>query len=542
MSSDGGATGSNAGATSPIVVAFVDERQHVHVHRARHECGRKFGGVGAVGDGRSGRCADRPGPAHHHPWRPADDRDVRGPGQWRLGDHELQGNVLVFERRSHRQSDRYEFTDRCDRSVELVSLRVQRARDQRDGEQSPERAIGIGSRRSRTAERARADDRGHARRTITRCESRVVCGSVHRHSRSSGTGSGVTFRVTRVRTSPARLAHVCVAERRREPRDPDGCGRDERPQVDAGSLGRHGEDRAVSGSTTSGREGALRPPCSRAATPATMLIVQRRSAAILLRRRTRRAPRSCSAVHARGSSSHHGAVQLPGGVGSSRPTSTASTPRSTSASSSSTHHDHGATRSPPSTVRCRSCRRSPATSRRSRSIATGSGLVFAQNMMYRHTMTVYDDSGALVKTIPDSVDLASFGYPGHAGVSRGAPVEGAVSPDHRYFYVTNYSMYGADFGPEGSDNCSGPGGLSPSFVYRIDLKTLTIDGRHPGRDGAEVHRGHARQPLHPRDQLVLLRPQRDRPRDVQGDPPHPARHRSARHRREPVVDASPTSR
>jgi YVTN family beta-propeller protein len=97
-------------------------------------------------------------------------------------------------------------------------------------------------------------------------------------------------------------------------------------------------------------------------------------------------------------------------------------------------------------------------------------------MMYRHTMTVYDASGSLVKTIPDAVDLASFGYPGHAGLSQGAPVEGAVSPDHRFFYVTNYSMYGANFGPEGSDNCSGPGGLSPSFVYRVDVGKLAITG------------------------------------------------------------------
>src|SRR5258705_382963 len=65
---------------------------------------------------------------------------------------------------------------------------------------------------------------------------------------------------------------------------------------------------------------------------------------------------------------------------------------------------------------------------------------------------------------------------GAAGVSRGAPVEGAVSPDHKFFYVTNYSMYGDNFGPEGSDECSGPGGLSPSFVYRIDLAKLTITG------------------------------------------------------------------
>src|SRR5205814_269395 len=109
-------------------------------------------------------------------------------------------------------------------------------------------------------------------------------------------------------------------------------------------------------------------------------------------------------------------------------------------------------------------------------VATGSGLVFAQNMMYRHTMTVYDAAGTLVKTIPDGVDLASFGYPGHAGLTQGAPVEGAVSPDHRSVYVTNYSMYGANFGPEGSDNCSGPGGLSPSFVYRVDVSKLAITG------------------------------------------------------------------
>jgi len=49
--------------------------------------------------------------------------------------------------------------------------------------------------------------------------------------------------------------------------------------------------------------------------------------------------------------------------------------------------------------------------------ATGTGLVFAQNMMYRHTMTVYDAAGALVKTIPDTVDLAQFGFTGHPGTS-----------------------------------------------------------------------------------------------------------------------------
>lgn len=108
--------------------------------------------------------------------------------------------------------------------------------------------------------------------------------------------------------------------------------------------------------------------------------------------------------------------------------------------------------------------------------ATDTGLVFAQNMMYQHTMTVYDAaSGALVKTIPDSVDLAQFGITGHPGVSRGAPVEAAVDSAHKYMFASNYSMYGANFGPEGSDNCGGPGGLSPSYVYRVSLKTLAID-------------------------------------------------------------------
>ncbi|HMC70072.1 MAG TPA: hypothetical protein VKJ07_13030, partial [Mycobacteriales bacterium] len=107
--------------------------------------------------------------------------------------------------------------------------------------------------------------------------------------------------------------------------------------------------------------------------------------------------------------------------------------------------------------------------------ASGTGLVFAQNMMYRHTMSVYDRDGALVTTIPDGVDLSQFGIAGHPGVLRGAPVEAAVDHARRNMFVTNYSMYGANFGPEGSDNCRGPGGLSPSYVYRVSLKTLAID-------------------------------------------------------------------
>jgi YVTN family beta-propeller protein len=112
-------------------------------------------------------------------------------------------------------------------------------------------------------------------------------------------------------------------------------------------------------------------------------------------------------------------------------------------------------------------------------VAAPNGLVFAQNMMYRHTVTVYARDGRLRKTIPDAVDLAKFGVSGHPGTSNGAPVEAAFSPHGRYVYVSNYSMYGAGFGPEGSDACTprsaAAKGVSPSFVYRIGVKSLRID-------------------------------------------------------------------
>src|SRR4051812_12203595 len=71
--------------------------------------------------------------------------------------------------------------------------------------------------------------------------------------------------------------------------------------------------------------------------------------------------------------------------------------------------------------------------------ATGTGLVFAQNMMYTHTVTVYDRDFDLVATISDQVALSDFGY-GLQGTYRGAPVEAAATPDGQHVYVSNYSM------------------------------------------------------------------------------------------------------
>ena len=96
--------------------------------------------------------------------------------------------------------------------------------------------------------------------------------------------------------------------------------------------------------------------------------------------------------------------------------------------------------------------------------------------MYQHSVTVYDADGNLAKTIPDSVDLTAFGVTGHPGISKGAPVEAAYSKDGRFAYVSNYSMYGAGFGPEGSDECRAGDGTSESFLYRINMSTLAIDG------------------------------------------------------------------
>ncbi|MGI9607399.1 MAG: YncE family protein [Acidimicrobiales bacterium] len=106
-------------------------------------------------------------------------------------------------------------------------------------------------------------------------------------------------------------------------------------------------------------------------------------------------------------------------------------------------------------------------------VATPGGLFFAQNMMYRHSITVYDDDGTLLQTIDDRVDLAEYGIAD--GVSaRGAPVEAAPTSDGKYVYVSNYAMYGPGFGPEPGDSCT-DSGWDNSFLYRVATDSLDID-------------------------------------------------------------------
>lgn len=109
-------------------------------------------------------------------------------------------------------------------------------------------------------------------------------------------------------------------------------------------------------------------------------------------------------------------------------------------------------------------------------VASSRGQVFAQNMMYKHTVTAFAADGSVQRTISDKVDLSAFGVEGHPGTSRGAPVEMAFSPDGRIAWVSNYHMYGDGFTPEPSDGCQTGAGSSNSYVYKIDTETLEIVG------------------------------------------------------------------
>ena len=112
--------------------------------------------------------------------------------------------------------------------------------------------------------------------------------------------------------------------------------------------------------------------------------------------------------------------------------------------------------------------------------SSGTGLVSAHNMMYRHSITIYDAKTLeLLKTIPDSVQLSKFGYSKYSSMYKGAPVEGSYSPDGKYLYVTNYAMYGKGYNREGHDVCSPASHYDTSFLYRINLANYAIDAVYP---------------------------------------------------------------
>lgn len=108
-------------------------------------------------------------------------------------------------------------------------------------------------------------------------------------------------------------------------------------------------------------------------------------------------------------------------------------------------------------------------------VYSGNGLFFAQNMMYNHTITVYNRDYELVKVISDEVDLSKYGYSNFKGNYKGAPVEASFSHNGKYAWVSNYKMYGPGFNRPGSDKCSPSQKTDKSFLYRINTETLDID-------------------------------------------------------------------
>lgn len=108
--------------------------------------------------------------------------------------------------------------------------------------------------------------------------------------------------------------------------------------------------------------------------------------------------------------------------------------------------------------------------------ASQTGLVSAHNMMYSHSVSIFDSQSLeLIKNVKDTIDFASLGVSSLSGVHKGSPVEGAYSPDGKYLYFTNYAMYGKGFTKEGTDKCSPADGYDKSYLSRLDLETLKID-------------------------------------------------------------------
>jgi YVTN family beta-propeller protein len=108
-------------------------------------------------------------------------------------------------------------------------------------------------------------------------------------------------------------------------------------------------------------------------------------------------------------------------------------------------------------------------------VHSGQGLFFAQNMMYTHTITVYDRSYNLVAEIPDAIELSEYGHSQYQGIYRGSPVEASFSNNGRYAWVSNYQMYGKGFNNPGDDKCSPQQKKDNSFLYRIDTNSFAID-------------------------------------------------------------------
>lgn len=107
-------------------------------------------------------------------------------------------------------------------------------------------------------------------------------------------------------------------------------------------------------------------------------------------------------------------------------------------------------------------------------VASQTGVFVAQNMMYRHTITVYDRDFDLIATIDDRVTPSEYGHEEFDVELQGSPVEAAFGFGGTKAYISNYKMYGGGLSTAASDGCN-QGNWPDSFVYRVDTGTLEID-------------------------------------------------------------------
>ncbi|GAA1484087.1 YncE family protein [Brachybacterium fresconis] len=105
-------------------------------------------------------------------------------------------------------------------------------------------------------------------------------------------------------------------------------------------------------------------------------------------------------------------------------------------------------------------------------VASSTGTVIANNMMYSHSSTLYDaETLELTETVADSVDLAEYGFEDRAGETKGAPVEAVFSPDGQYAYVSQYSLHGPGAGAPATDDCRNGDAIGDSAVFRLDVSS-----------------------------------------------------------------------
>ncbi|MEO1448306.1 MAG: YncE family protein, partial [Bacteroidota bacterium] len=107
-------------------------------------------------------------------------------------------------------------------------------------------------------------------------------------------------------------------------------------------------------------------------------------------------------------------------------------------------------------------------------VHNGQGLFFAQNMMYRHTITVYDREMRLVRTLSDQIRFADYNITGYTGQHQGSPVEATFSEKGKYAWVSNFKMYGKGFDNPGGDQCDPDDPYDQSFIYKINTDKLEI--------------------------------------------------------------------